>query len=251
MRRMFRSTAPSRSAVQPDSAAASVILRSSSAASRTTAAVDRLRVLVDLALVELARRALGDVPLIEQRERGLARLAAADRRHQSSSSTETSTAVDGHTAHGAERVGDALLHVARDLGQHLAVGDGELELDARARRRRSRRRDAARGRRTRAPSTVSAACTTICVTAASVTFDAGARASSCARQRRQLRPRLVDERRRVVAASELVAAEDLERDVARRRHALDLELAQRAQRALDRQRARVSSRTITFAISES
>ena len=65
-------------------------------------------------------------------------------------------------------------HVPRDLGQHLAVGDGR----ARARRgalppsiSTSRWR---RGRVTRAPSTASAARTTICVTAASVTLTPGA-----------------------------------------------------------------------------
>src|SRR6185437_3753626 len=52
-----------------------------------------LRIRIDLALVELPRRAFGHVPLVEERERGLARLPAADGSAHASSSTETSTPV--------------------------------------------------------------------------------------------------------------------------------------------------------------
>src|SRR5581483_2860860 len=58
---------------------------------------DRARVLVDLALVQLAGRALGHVPLVEERERGLAGLPAADRHHtRSSIATSTAETVTSH-----------------------------------------------------------------------------------------------------------------------------------------------------------
>src|SRR4051812_39832083 len=56
------------------------------------------------------------------------------------------------------------------------------------------------------------------------------------RQRRELASPLLDERRRVRAAAEHLVPQDVDRYVARRRHAGHLELAQRAQRALDRGR---------------
>ncbi len=61
---------------------------------------------------------------------------------------------------------------------------------------------------------------------------------------------LGERRRRVVAAPELGGREDVERELTRRRDALDLELAQRPlARAIAA--SRVSSQTMTFAIIES
>ena len=128
-----------------------------------------------------------------------------------------------------------------DLGQHAAVRDDELqlgpgatvlELDAetpaslaqpgsvdRLRPRGARSRSARP--RSRAPSRPLP----------------GRELDSRAGQRRQPRTGLLEERRRVLAAAELVAVEDLPQHVARRRDADDLELAQRAAGPLDRQAA--------------
>src|SRR6266536_873023 len=78
---MFRSTAPSLSAVQPSEAA---VIRRSSSSTRAATASAVSRELVDLALVQRGQRLAGHVPLVEQEEGGPAGGAAAER-HTSSS----------------------------------------------------------------------------------------------------------------------------------------------------------------------
>jgi len=66
----------------------------------------------------------------------------------------------------ASASGDPRLHVARDLRQHAPVRDPEPEIDASRVALDVERDLAQRLRRTRAPATDSAACCTICVSAA-------------------------------------------------------------------------------------
>ena len=140
---------------------------------------DAPRVLVHLALVQRAERRLGDVPLVEQEHGCAARLAAADRAQAVELlDRDTSTASTARPHMRASASATSLLHAARDVGEHVAVRDRERELDARVpaldRDRRPAASAAVRGLR-RPPS---AARTTICVSAPSVTV-------TCRRSRRR------------------------------------------------------------------
>ena len=119
-----------------------------------------------------------------------------------------------------------------DLGEDAAVGDDELELGAGAsvleldaeppaplaQPRAVDRRDR--------PPTISLSAASLTRTEPPASCDE--HPAQAAGQRRQPRSGLLEERRRVLAAAELVAAEDVAQHVPRRRDALDLELAQRA-----------------------
>ena len=157
---MFRSSVPSRSAVQPS--AASVIRASSSSARARHGLGELERERVRLALVQRRQRLAGEVPLVEEEERR-ARLAPADGRvHRSSSSIDDVDRGDRRArSRSRERRGDARLHRRASVRQHGAV----TARRARARPCAAPSFDATRPARAAAaararPSTCSAAATT-------------------------------------------------------------------------------------------
>ena len=135
-----------------------------------------------------------------------------------------------------------------DLGHDPAVRDGELS-SARARPSSSSTPSRRRPLRSRAPSTDATAPPhdlaqrRLAHAHRAAVVLRRARGSSSG-QRRQPRAGLLEEGRRVLAAAELVAVEDLAEHVARGRHALDLELARAPARARSIARRRLPSTTI-------
>ena len=149
MRRMLRSSAPSRSAVQPSAAVGDPARRARSC-SRDDRLGELARERVDLALVERRQRLPGDVPLVEQDERRAARRPPAG--HQPISAIVDVDALDLEAGDAAPSASPTRSCTARASS---ASGCAVRARRARARPTRGRPRAATstarRGLRTRTP----------------------------------------------------------------------------------------------------
>ena len=251
---MFRSSVPSRSAVQPS--ALSVIRRSSSSARCGDRLGERERERVGLALVERRQRLAGQIPLVEEEQRRPARLPPPDG-HESSSSIETSTASTSRPVEPPSAAATLRLHLAGEPGQHGAVPSRELELhpdvavgdrdvEPAPRPAHADAVDALRLRRRREPASASPSIRIV---------PRGPRITCPSRLIRPAPAGAPPSRRGSSSSSRRCAnsgeREDVEREAPRRRDALQLELLERPDGRARSRAGRSSAQTISFAISES